>query len=214
MELLYLKKPTEEDWLLAKQAAFVTIHKDTEKYPTFEWKHKMLAACHSPIRVIKFAILIRDVPSWISVHLVRHIHAQPFVSTQRNDRCNRDENYDRRKAPQDTPVDMIWYVNAEELMTIAHKRLCMLASKETRLLIRDLMNMIERDFPEFKGLLNPLCTYRNGLCTEFSPCDYYMKHGHGFRPKNWVDQITTDDIYEWFKRNKPGVDIYSVLGEC
>lgn len=182
MKLTVLKAPTKEDWILVKQAAFVTIGKETETEPSLEWKQKMLKAVHSPIRLLQYSVLIEDLPSWVSVHLVRHIHAQPFVSTQRNDRCNREEGYDRRKAPQDSPVSMLWNFNAEELMTIAHKRLCLLASKETREVVQEICKLIKKECPEWQGtnLLVPLCTYRGGICTEFAPCDYYQEHGHGF----------------------------------
>lgn len=182
MKLTILKAPTDEDWLLVKQAAFRTIGKETEAIPTLEWKQRILKAVHSPVRMLNYTVLIEDIPSWVTVHLVRHVHATPFVSTQRNDRCNRDESYDRRKAPQNTPVSMIWYFNAEELMTICHKRLCMLASKETRQVIQELVRQIIELCPEWKGtdLLVPLCVYRGGVCTEFAPCAYYKKHLHGY----------------------------------
>lgn len=182
MKVSILKKPREEEWLMVKKAAFRTIGKDTEKMPSIEWKRRMLKAQHSPIRMLEYTFLLEDIPSWVSVHLVRHVHAVPFVTTQRNDRMNREEGYDRRKAPQDTPVDMIWFVNAEELITIAHKRLCMLASPETRKVVQDICKAVLRECPEWQGtgLLVPLCTYRNGLCDEFKPCEYYMKHGHGY----------------------------------
>ena len=83
----------------------------------------------SPIRTLQFAFYLEGVPYWVSTHLARHVHAQPFIRSQRNDR---QDEYDRNAARQDAPVDMIWYMNAEELMTIAEKRLCRLAAKETR----------------------------------------------------------------------------------
>lgn len=181
MKVSIIKKPSEEDWLLVKRAAFRTIGKDTDTEPTLEWKHRMLAAVHSPIRMLNYTFLLEDIPSWVSVHLVRHVHALPFVQSQRNDRCNRNANYDRTKAPQDTPVSMIWHVNAEELMTIAHKRLCLLASKETRGVVQDICKLVRKECPEWgNDLLVPLCTYRNGICTEFKPCEYYIQNGHGF----------------------------------
>lgn len=183
VEINILRVPTDEDWMYVKKAAFRTIDKDIDTPPTQEWKHRILKAQHSPIRMLNFLVEFKNLPSWISVHLVRHIHATPFVSTQRNDRCNRKEGYDRRKAPQDTPVSMMWYMNAEELITIGHKRLCMLASDETRDVVRRMLNIIEKECPEFEGLFEPLCMYRNGKCDEFNPCHYYETHGHGFYPK-------------------------------
>lgn len=207
MKLTILKYPTKKDWILCKQAAYVTIGKETDTEPSLEWKQKILKSVHSPIRTLEYAVLMEDIPSWVSVHLVRHIHAQPFVSTQRNDRCNRDSDYDRRKAPQDTPVDMIWYFNAEEFMTICHKRLCFLASPETRKVIQEILNKVIDICPEFKGsdLLVPLCTYRGGLCTEYKPCEYYSKHGHGYVAKNLTVHYGLDYILDWLTTEVPNM---------
>lgn len=169
MKVEILKHPTEDDWMLCKKCTFITVSKDTAKMPTEEWKVKLLKANHSPIRTLQFCFKLTDIPYWVSVHLCRHVHATPFVSTQRDDRQNK---YIREKAPQDNPVTMCWYMNAEELITIAHKRLCNQASKETRELVRMICDEVIKVNPEFKELLVPLCIYRNGLCTEFDPCSY------------------------------------------
>jgi len=169
MEVTVIKYPTEEDWMLAKKCTLVTVGKEAIKPPTDEWKVRLLKATHSPIRTLNFCFYIKDVPTWVATHLVRHVHATPFVKSQRNDR---QDDYDRRKAPQDAPVDMCWYMNAEELITIAHKRLCGQASDETRQLVRMICDAVVQTNPEFKGLLVPLCVYRNGICEEFHPCGF------------------------------------------
>lgn len=164
MKVELIKYPTAEDWILCKQCTLVTIGRDVKYEPTLQWKHDILKARHSPIRVLNFVFKL-EVPYWVSVHLCRHIHAQPFVRTQRNDR---QENYDRRKAPQDTPVTMMWYMNAEELMVIANKRLCLQASEETREVVREMCLHVLEVCPEFAGLLVPMCQY--GKCNEMFPC--------------------------------------------
>ena len=116
-----LKYPTDEDWAFAKQCALVTIGKEMKTAPDMAWKHAILRARHSPIRTLQFAFYLEGVPYWVSTHLARHVHAQPFIRSQRNDR---QDEYDRNAARQDAPVDMIWYMNAEELMTVMEKRLC------------------------------------------------------------------------------------------
>ena len=161
-----IKYPNAEDWVLCKQCALVTVGKEAKQDPTAEWKHKILEARHSPIRVLNFVFKL-EIPYWVSVHLCRHIHSQPFVRSQRNDRQSK---YDRNSAPQNEMVTMLWYMNAEELMTIANKRLCNQASAETREVVRAICNEVERVCPEFKGLLVPMCLHNGGVCHEMFGC--------------------------------------------
>ena len=167
MNVEVIKYPTEEEWLLVKKCTLVTVGKETEKSPTEKFKRDILRARHSPIRELRFVFYLTDIPYWVSVHLCRHVHAQPYVKTQRNDRQNM---YDRGKAPQDSPVDMMWSVNGEGLITIANKRLCNLASKETRELVRMICNKVIELCPEFKDELVPMCVRNGGVCYEKFPC--------------------------------------------
>jgi thymidylate synthase ThyX len=134
--------------------------------PDENWKKSILKARHSPIRRLRFSFKLEDSPSWVAVHLVRHIHAQPYVRSQRNDR---QSNYDRTKAPQDAPVDMIWDMNAEELMVVANKRLCNQASEKTREVVRLMCDEVLKTNPEFEDFLVPMCIYV-GECKEMYPC--------------------------------------------
>ena len=164
-----LKYPTEEDWMLCKKCTLVTVGKDSEKPPTEEWKERILRARHSPIRTLEFCFRLNNIPSWVATHLVRHVHATPFVKTQRSDRQN---EYDRNAARQDTPVNMCWFVNAEELMVIANKRLCHAASYETRMVVKAICDEVIKVNPEFKDFLVPMCYWKNGKCDEFTCCGF------------------------------------------
>ena len=166
MTIELLKYPTADDWMLCRQATLVTVGKEATEPPSMRFKQKILEARHSPIRTLMFMFRLTDIPSWVSVHLCRHVHAQPFVKSQRNDR---QSEYDRNKAPQDTPVSMMWWMNAEELMTIANKRLCYKASPETREVVRLMCEEVVKVCPEFDGLLVPACEY-NGKCHEMYSC--------------------------------------------
>lgn len=158
--------PTADDWMEVKRRTLVTIGKTAKNPPSLEWEKRLLAAMHSPIRRLFFSFYM-EVPYWVSVHFCRHVHAQPYVSTQRNDR---QDVYDRNEAPQNAPVMMILDMNAEELITIMHKRLCMQASAETRQIATMMRDAVLAKCPEFADVLVPNCVYRNGLCTEFKPC--------------------------------------------
>ena len=162
-----LEWPQERDWWEVKRRALVTVGLNPVSPPSMEWRRKILEARHSPIRYLRFAFLSTDMPYWLSVHLARHIHAQPYVKSQRNDR---QDAYDRNSAPQDAPVSMIWDVNAEELMTIANKRLCTKAAPETRAVVLKMCKAVLAKCPEFSGLLVPMCDYHGGHCHEMEPC--------------------------------------------
>ena len=105
MKIELIKYPTAEDWMYCKECTLVTVGKKAVTPPTEKWMKDILEAKHSPIRELKFGFKFTDIPYWISVHLCRHVHAQPYVKTQRNDR---QSDYDRNSARQDAPVTMVW----------------------------------------------------------------------------------------------------------
>lgn len=167
MKVELIKHPTDEDWLFCRQCTLNTIGKSSTKLPTDEWKKKLIKSEHSPIRTLWFGFKL-EIPYWQSVHLVRHKYGiEHFVQTQRNDR---QDNYDRNKAPQDTLVSHIIYINAQELMHMARMRLCYQASEETREVVKKMCDLAKESNPEFKDVLVPKCIYRNGKCDEFYPC--------------------------------------------
>lgn len=172
MKITLLGYPGFNDWHEVKRRALVTVGKNVFESPDTKWRMDILNARHSPIRYLRFSFLIEDIPSWVSVHLCRHIHAQPYVKSQRNDR---QKEYDRNTAPQNAPVTMIWDMNAEELMVIANKRLCKQASEETRAVVKEMCKLVKEKCPEFKPFLVPMCEYHGSMCHEMKPCGRYPK---------------------------------------
>ena len=172
MKVRLLEAPTDHDWVEVKRRALITIYgKGLSEViePTDEWKHRILEARHSPVRYLRYSFLFEDIPSNTSVHLCRHIHAQPYVSSLRNDR---QKEMDGDAARRDTPVNMILDVNAEELMIIANKRLCAKASPMTRRAVSMMCNEALQNTPEFAGLLVPMCEYQGNVCHEMFPCGW------------------------------------------
>jgi thymidylate synthase ThyX len=168
MKVEMIKYPTQDDWNFTYNCTLNTIGKKIIREPTDDWKVKLLESEHSPIETLWFAFKM-EIPYWVSVHYVRHkIGISHFVQSQRNDR---QEKYDRNIAPQGELVSHIMYVNARELVQMAHKRLCQKASKETREVMQKIVELVIETNPEFKSVLVPLCQYRNGKCTEFLPCN-------------------------------------------
>lgn len=167
MRVELMQYPHDGDWLVAKKCALYTVGLEAVTEPNKVWKEAILAARHSPIRELNFIFKLIKIPYWVSVHLVRHVHSQPYVQSQRNDRQDR---YDRKKAPQDAPVNMMWSMNAEELITIANKRLCGKASEETREVVQMMCDEVIKVCPEFKHELVPMCERNGGICYEMRGC--------------------------------------------
>lgn len=171
-----LKHPTEEDWMWCKTCTLNTVGKTSTTLPTDEWKKKLIKAEHSPLRELWFGIRM-TIPSYVSVHFVRHhIGVNHYVQSQRNDR---QDNYDRTKAPQDAMVTHIMSINAQELIFMLHKRLCGQADAFTRKVAQEIARQVSEANPEFKSEFVPLCIYRGGLCTEFYPCGYNKSYQGG-----------------------------------
>ena len=137
----------QDNWQAVKDAAMNTVGSETGKYPSPAWKRKILLAEHSPIRLIELTIRMRDIPYWVSVHLVRHkIGIEHWVRTQRTDRTG----VDRNELPQGALVDHTIRVNAQALIAISRKRLCRQASSETRAVWQAVRNVVKEVEPELK----------------------------------------------------------------
>ncbi len=169
MKVTLIYKPEERELILFKRCIWVTMGKTEEpkKPPSSKLLRRVLRARHSPIRVLNFAFLIEGIPSNTATHLVRHVHAVPFVSSLRNDR---QDKMDGDAARRDTPVDMIFYCNAEELMAVANKRLCSRAARRTQEVAQMMCDAAAEALPEIRSELVPICVYHGGVCHELESC--------------------------------------------
>ncbi len=187
------------DWKLVKNICRMTEGKEyTDKEPSREFIQKVIISEHSPIRMCEIFIRFREIPSWVSVHFVRHNHSLPFVSTQRTDRTGTD----RRKLPQDNPVREEINYNAQSLIDVARKRLCYKASPETRMQMEELKEKIRETQPELAKCMVPNCIYRCG-CPEFESCGYFKAYVQ-WAGTNKDDILTVLDRYnsydDWIRR--------------
>ena len=137
------------------------------KEPSQKFKREILISEHSPIRSISIKWKWVNIPSWIATHFSRH-KWECFIKTQRTDRTGTDRN----KLPQDAPVIMTGDANAQHLIDTARKRLCRMASKETRKYMEDLKKTIHEVEPEIADVLVPNCVYRCG-CPEPNGCKWF-----------------------------------------
>ena len=156
------------DWQEVVDDCRVTVGKDSlGKEPSEEFKRDILIAEHSPIRDISIKWRWRDMAHWITVHWVRH-KWEKFVRTQRSDRTG----VDRSKLPQDEPQTFVGEANTQHLIDTMRKRLCFVASAETRMYAEDLKESIHKKETEIADVLVPNCIYRCG-CPEKYGCGWY-----------------------------------------
>jgi hypothetical protein len=76
-------------------------------------------------------------------------------------------------------VSHIMSVNLQALVFMSHKRLCGQADPVTRKVMQEIVRQVSEINPEFKSVLQPLCGYRNGKCTEFQCCGLNKKYQGG-----------------------------------
>lgn len=164
-EVCLTEWPGEREWMEVKRRALVTVGKSPVNEPAEGWKRAILTARHSPVRYLRFSFDIRA-KTWVATHLARHVHAQPYIQSQRDDLTGTD----RDNLPQSAPVRMIYDVNAEELITIAGKRLCRKAHLETRVTVEEMCQQVVEKCPEFAEVLFPMCAQMGGRCPEMKSC--------------------------------------------
>ena len=127
--------------------------------------HDIYKCEHSPIRTQLFWVEMEDIPTFVSVHLVRHkIGVEHYVETKRDDRGG-DGSEDR-----DTPVHHCMLLNAQTLINMAKKRLCSKAHKTTQTVMRLICERTREVDPELYPFLVPDCIYRGEKCHELKPC--------------------------------------------
>ena len=140
------------------------------KEPSDEFKRAMVIAEHDPIRDIEIRFSWSNIPYWVAMHWKTHIW-RCRTNTQRNDR---QKKYDRAKAPQDAPVDLIGNMNTQHCIDTGRKRLCYMAAPETRAYMVDFKIALRPIEPQISDAMVPNCIYRCG-CPEQSGCGWYQR---------------------------------------
>lgn len=156
------------DWQRVVDAARFTQGKEPLGHePSDEFKKQMILSEHSPLRELEFDIKMYGIPYWVSNHFVRHVHAQPFVSTSRPDITG--SKVSRHDMRQDELVNLLLSLNAQEIINISKLRLCNKASKETREIWYWVIDELVKIEPYLASACVPQCVYR-GFCPEKNPC--------------------------------------------
>ena len=144
----------------------VTVWKDSLGHdPSEKFMNNIYFSEHSPIRDKMFVIELRSIPYWVSVHLVRHSQGvTPYVTSQRDDR--HDNPIPREQLRQGELVNMDMTLNAQAMINISRKRLCRMASKETRDVWIAVIEKLKEVDPQLAKNCVCNCVYRGGICPE------------------------------------------------
>lgn len=180
--------PNKDNWKLAKNHCRTTVKKEhSEKDATGNFKKKLLISEHSPIRILTFDWTWNGIKYWVSTEWSRH-KFEKFITSQRNDR---QKDYDRNKAPQDSLVNFDGNANMQNLIDSFRKRLCFMATKEARELAEDFKSELSKTNREESDILVPNCIYRCG-CPEFKACGFF------------------DKFISWCRTNYPNCDLSDI----
>ena len=157
------------DWQEVVDDCRATVKKSPlGKEPSVAFKKAILISEHSPIRDISVKFSWKNIKYWVAMHWKTH-HWESRVDSQRNDRQIR---YDREKAPQDALIDFYGDPNIQHTIDTWRKRLCRMASPETREYAEDFKRSLHEVEPEWADVLVPNCVYRCG-CPEPNGCKWF-----------------------------------------
>lgn len=164
-------KKIDINWRNIADVARTTIGlPEGDKEVPSSYKRRLLMCEHSPIRLARVQWKWMSLPYWVSVHIVRHwLGVSHWVSTQRSDR--KEDIVPRDQIVQGAPVIHEMEMNAQAMINISRKRLCMLASPETRQAWKMGLDTIKEAEPELYSVCVKECIYR-GFCPEFKTCGY------------------------------------------
>lgn len=165
-----IKIERKTSWSDVRDAARATMWRLPDgKEPDSEWKRKILLARHSPIEALVFKVMMKDIPYWVSVHLVRHkVGITHWVSSQRDDR--HENEVPRAEMPQGALVTHTMQINAQALIAVSKKRLCNLAAKETRSIWHAVCCEMYKVDTEMAWAMRPECDWCGGYCPEMRGC--------------------------------------------
>lgn len=144
------------------RAAQMTTHGGVIKAPLRFW----FKSRHSPIRMVKYWVELLGIPSFVSVHLVRHkVGVEHFVQSMRDDRGGAGDDVVNRLTPVNHSMDL----NAETIITMAEKRLCYKSHHKTVGVFRKLRAAIGQHDHDLARWMVPRCV-TIGYCPEAKEC--------------------------------------------
>jgi hypothetical protein len=157
-----LVRPISPDWLF-RRACEMTLQPGKTSRVSIA---RMLRAEHSPVRTLRYWVDISGIATFVSVHLVRHkIGVEHFVQSMRDDRGGGPAD----KVTRETLVNHGMEINAQALITMSRKRLCLHSHRSTVAAWARVRRAMMQVQPEVAACMVPECAYR-GFCPELREC--------------------------------------------
>ena len=130
---------------------------------------KRLMGCSDSILEIPEYYAFCTAPRSVAMQLETHKKKHRFymwMGTARKDRADAIKGEYSRE--QLVPFAMVF--TARAIKEISHYRMCQKAEKPTRIFMNFLQLKLSAVDMELAKEMMPMCTYRNGLCTELNSC--------------------------------------------
>lgn len=148
------------DVSLIRRACEMTMHGQDSNVTLGE----MYRCEHSPMRTQMFWVEMLGIPTFVSVHFIRHkVGVEHFVTSNRDDRGGSGNE------TRWTSVNHGMFLNAQALVNMARKRLCHKSHAETRKVMAALRESVREADPELAVHMVAECVYR-GECHELKSC--------------------------------------------
>ncbi len=129
---------------------------------------------HSTIRSQLFIIRLYGMKNYVAMHLRTHSATGQLMWTS----SGRPDLGAEKGRDRDSKTDMIWIVNAQHLIEMAHFRLCSKASEETQEVLRLIKEALLDVDPALSTLMVPRCLYLS-RCPEPRGCGVYASYIKG-----------------------------------
>lgn len=133
---------------------------------------KWLRSEHGPIKTLSFYVDMKAIPTFVSTHLVRH-----SIGIVHNVESNREDlqkvyKKEVKEASRLTPVRHKMVINAQALINVSRKRLCLNSHPRTVKAWKAVKKEIGKVSPVMEKFMVVECVYRNGLCPEMKCCGF------------------------------------------
>lgn len=166
-------------WHQARDRARRTVGKDEiGSKVSDKFKAELVVSEHSPLRELRFLLQFRGIPTYVAQQFSRHrigiqnpgdylyleeaiapADVEHYVRTQRTDRTG------EARGSQEAPIDYDCIINAQGLIDMSKKRLCMAADPKAHALWLEVKKAVTELEPELGAMMVPSCLYR-GFCPE------------------------------------------------